>query len=123
MKNGDSKITYVEGRDYKTVSDPKLGMVPYAGEYEFRHDAPSIHIPAESRIRDRDKLLVSWYHPVATLSNQVMCCVSEPKVYDILRDQAKRVNALDKPKNVMLSIDRDAKAKGIPGVIGFMDTT
>ena len=105
VKSADGKTTYVEGRDYAPISDPKLGNIPYAGEYEFSHEAPPIKILPGSSIREREILHVSWYHPVATLSNQVMCCVSEPKVYEILRDQARRVNALYKPKKVMLSHD------------------
>ena len=27
----DGKTTYVEGRDFEPVRDPKLGMVPYEG--------------------------------------------------------------------------------------------
>ncbi len=96
---------YVEGKDYEPVADPKLGMIPYAGEYEFSHEAPPIKLTEKSSIRDGEVLSVSWYHPVATHGTQVMCCVSEPKVYDILRDQARRVNELYKPKKVMLSHD------------------
>jgi hypothetical protein len=39
-------------------------------------------------IKDGDKLLVSWYHPILTHESQVMCCLSEPKIFDLLRDQA-----------------------------------
>lgn len=105
VKGADGKTTYEEGRDFEEVADPKLGMIPYAGEYEFLHEGPPIRLTAKSRIRDGDTLRVSWYHPVATLSNQVMCCVSEPKVYEILRDQARRVNAVYKPRRVLLSHD------------------
>ena len=34
-----------------------------------------------------------------------MCCLSEPKVYELLRDQAKRVNAMLKPKTFFMSHD------------------
>ena len=32
----DGRTVYVEGRDFEPVADPKLGRVPYAGEYELR---------------------------------------------------------------------------------------
>jgi hypothetical protein len=105
VTSDDGKTTYEEGRDFEPVSDSKLGQIPYAGEYDFQHDAPPITLTARSRIRDGDHLRVSWYHPVATLSNQIMCCVSEPKVYELLRDQVRRVNAVYKPKTVMMSHD------------------
>lgn len=105
VESEDGKTKYDEGRDFEPVADPKLGRVPYAGEYEFHHDAPSIRLTPNSHIKDGERLRVSWYHPVATHGSQMMCCLSEPKVYDILRDQAARVNALFKPKKVMLSHD------------------
>lgn len=105
VTSDDGKTVYVEGKDFAPVADPKLGRVPYAGEYEFNHEAPPIRIVKGSRIKDGQTVRVSWYHPIATLSNQVMCCVSEPKVYDILRDQARRVNAVYHPKTVLLSHD------------------
>jgi hypothetical protein len=36
---------------------------------------------------------------------QVMCCISEPKTYDLLRDQARRVNELFKPAAFFMSHD------------------
>lgn len=105
VESADGGTTYEEGRDFEPVADPKLGMIPYAGEYEFLHEGPPIRLTAESRIKVGHRLRVSWYHPVATHSNQVMCCLSEPKVYEILRDQARRVNEVYKPKKVLLSHD------------------
>src|SRR5262249_22439080 len=51
------------------------------------------------------RLRVTWYHPVITHSAQVMCCLTEPKVYDLLRDQAKRVNELFHPQTFFLRHD------------------
>src|SRR6185312_158071 len=50
-------------------------------------------------------LLVSWYHPVITIGSQVMCCLSEPKLESILRDQARRVNELFRPRTFFMSHD------------------
>ena len=105
VKSAKSGRDYVEGKDFEPVADPKLGMIPYRGEYDFGHEAPPIRLTEGSAIRDGDELKVSWYHPVATHGNQMMCCLSEPKVYAILRDQFRRVNELYKPKKVMLSHD------------------
>jgi hypothetical protein len=79
--------------------------VPYAGEYEFEHDAPAIKLTPRSRIRNGQTLLVRWYHPVLVHGSQVACCLSEPKVYDVLRDQVKRVNDLFHPKTFFMSHD------------------
>jgi hypothetical protein len=96
---------YEEGKDFEPIRDPKLGMVPYAGQFDFRHAGPAIKLTADSRIKDGDHLRVSYYHPVQVHGEQMMCCLSEEKVYDLLRDQIKRVHELLKPKTYMMSHD------------------
>ena len=63
VASGDGKTTYVEGRDFEPVADPLLAQVPYAGEYSFAHDGPTIRLKAGSRMKEGDRLLVSWSHP------------------------------------------------------------
>lgn len=58
-----------------------------------------------SRIREGQRLLMSWYHPFLTLDSQVMCCLSDPQVMEIVRDQASRVNALFHPRTFFMSHD------------------
>jgi len=101
----DGKTVYAEGKDFEPVRDPKLGRVPYEGEYDFNHPGAPLRLTADSRIKDGQALRVGWYHPVVVIGMQVMCCLSEPKVYEILRDQAKRVDALFKPKHFLMSHD------------------
>ncbi len=105
VTSNDGRTNYIEGKDFAPVSDPKLGQVPYAGEYVFDHPGPAIRIPAGSRIKNGDRLLVSWYHPVPTHGAQVMCCLTEPKVFDVLRDQIQRVESLLHPKTYFLGYD------------------
>lgn len=105
VASADGQTTYEEGKDFLPVRDAKLGMVPYRGEYSFRHPGAALQLPAGSRIKDGDRLRVSWYHPILTHENQVMCCLTEPKVYELLRDQAKRVNELLKPTTFFMSHD------------------
>jgi hypothetical protein len=105
VKSADGRTTYKEGRDFEPVIDSKLGNVPWAGEYEFDHPGATIRLTADSPIRDGDRLRVSWYHPVITLGSQVMCCLSEPKIEQILRDQARRVNDLFRPRTFFMSHD------------------
>ncbi len=98
-------VKYQEGRDYKPVVDPRLGVVPYAGEYDFDHDGAPIELTPNSRIKTGERLLVSWYHPILIHGNQVACCLSEPKVYDLLKDQAIRIHKLLDPKTYFMSHD------------------
>ena len=68
IKSADGRTTYEEGRDFEPVIDPQLGNVPWPGEYEFDHAGAKVRIKPGSRIKSGDRLLVSWYHPVITLS-------------------------------------------------------
>jgi hypothetical protein len=101
----DGKTIYEEGKDFLPVRDAKLGQDPYAGEYSFRHAGAGLQLTENSRIKDGETLRVSWYHPVITHGFQVMCCLSEPKLSELLRDQAKRVNDLFQPKTFFMSHD------------------
>ncbi len=101
----DGATVYEEGRDYATIADPKLGQVPYAGVFSFDHEAPPLTITPNSRIQDGQRLLVSWYHPVAVHGSQVMCCPSEPRTIELLRDQARRVRDLLEPDTYLMSHD------------------
>jgi hypothetical protein len=105
VKSADRPIAFEEGRDFERVVDPQLGAVPWGGEYEFAHPGARIRISPGSRIRNGEHLLVSWYHPMITVSGQVMCCLSEPKLERILREQARRVNELFRPRTFFMSHD------------------
>lgn len=105
VTSDDGNTLYEEGRDFEPVADPKLGRDPWDGEYSFAHEGPPIRLTAASRIRDGDALRVSWHHPIAVHGAQVMCCPSEPKVEAILRDQARRVNELFRPRTFFMSHD------------------
>jgi hypothetical protein len=59
----------------------------------------------ESRIQDGDRLRVSYYHGVSVNDGQVSVCMSEPKLYEIMADQARRIHELLAPKQYLLSMD------------------
>jgi len=101
----ESGVVYQEGRDFEAIKDPRMGVIPWAGEYEIYHAAPPIRLTANSRIKDGQKLLVSFYHPLITNGEQVASCLSDPEVYKLLQDQIVRVNALFHPKGFLLSHD------------------
>src|SRR5262249_15356998 len=98
VASADGKVGYEEGGDFLPVRDPRLGMTPWAGEYSFAHPGPAIRLTKGSRIKEGERLRVNWYHPVLVHGSQVMCCLSEPKVYEVLRAQVKRVNDLLEPR-------------------------
>jgi hypothetical protein len=105
VQSEDGKTTYEEGKDFEPVRDGRLGQDPYAGEFSFSHPGAALRLTPTSRIKDGQRLRVSWYHPVIVHGFQVACCLAEQKVYDLLRDQAKRVNELFRPKTFFMSHD------------------
>lgn len=105
VTSGDGKTVYAEGKDFAPVRDDKLGRVPWAGEYSFAHAGPDIRLTADSRIKDGDELRVSWYHPIKTHSFQVMCCLSEPRLYELLEQQAKLIHKHLAPRTWFFSHD------------------
>jgi hypothetical protein len=105
VASADGQTVYEEGKDFLPVRDPKLGQEPYAGEFSFHHAGPALRLTPDSRIKDGARLRVSWYHPIITEASAVMCCLTEQKVYDLLRDQARRVNDLFHPQTFFLSHD------------------
>ncbi len=102
---GEDGMAYQEGRDFQPVNDERMGVMPWAGEFELFHAAPPITLTAGSRIKEGQKLRVSFYHPVFIYGMQTACCLSDPKVYDILRDQMQRVEKLFHPTAILMSHD------------------
>ncbi len=101
----DGSTEFVEGKDFSTVEDPKLGRDPWPGEYSVWHDPPVVKIPPGSRIHDGQTVLLSYYHTAIIHSGQVMCCMAEPKVYEILRWHVGQVQKNLQPDGFMLSHD------------------
>lgn len=91
----------VEKDDYEPLQDPLLGTKPWPGSYTVYHEAPLLR----TKLPDGTKLLASYYHGVTVYDGQAMICPSEPKTYDLLRDNAKRVHAAFSAKNYMMSHD------------------
>ncbi|MFH1068478.1 MAG: hypothetical protein V1794_02550, partial [Candidatus Glassbacteria bacterium] len=98
IKGEKSGTVYEEGRDYEKVEDPQLN-------HRFNHDGPPIRLTADSRIKDGERLRVSYYHSVSVYASQVTACVSEPKVYDIWRTIAGKIKETIDPKYWFMSVD------------------
>ena len=101
----NGRIVFQEGRDFQNARDPKLGMVPWPGGFTVWHDPPVITLPPGSRIRDGQKVLLSYFHTALIYEEQVMCCMAEPKVYDILRWQLAQVHKHLRPDGYFLQHD------------------
>ncbi len=90
-----------EGRDFETLSDPLLGAKPYRGEYDPYHEPPML----KTKLPDGTKLHASYFHGATVYDQQATICLSEPKTYELLRDQAQRLHAAWGAKGYMMSHD------------------
>ncbi len=124
VKDDSGQTTFVEGRDFAELRDPKLGTTPWPGEFDVYHEPPTLTLlsgnrsrvalrlgsasrsdAATSTIKEGQKLLVSYYHAVTIYDGQVPCSLTEPKVFEIIEDQVRRVQKLFEPQTYFLSHD------------------
>jgi hypothetical protein len=98
VKGEKDGAVYEEGKDFAPVRDPVMSLL-------FDHDWPSIKILPGGRIKDGDRLRVSWYHPLAIYNGQTPVCMSEPKVYEIWSNIALLIHEYLKPKKYYLGTD------------------
>lgn len=98
VKNATTGENYQEGIDFDFINDPNFN-------FYVSHDGPSIRILTKSRIQDGDILHVSYYHGMAVHGSQVSVCMSEPKLYELWYERAKRLHDLMSPKKYLLSMD------------------
>jgi hypothetical protein len=98
VQDEQTGFVYKEGKDYAPIEDPKLN-------FRFDHEPAPIEIPPGSRIRNGQRLRVSYYHGMAINDGQVSVCMSEPKVYEIWEKQIRLLNEHLAPSKYLLSMD------------------
>lgn len=102
----DGKTTYAEGKDFAKVADPKLAFDPNPGYFTNWHQAPEVKIPSESKLKDGDKVLVSYnFASTCGKPNNINMCMSEPKTYDVVEKQIRWVKENAQPDIYLLSHD------------------
>ncbi|MFA6110282.1 MAG: carbohydrate binding domain-containing protein [Candidatus Latescibacterota bacterium] len=95
----ESGQVYEEGRDYAPVIDPRLH--PWIAF----HEAPSIHLTEGTRIREGERLRVSYYHPLIVYEDRVTHCLSEPRIFADWRAEVARADSLLHPAAFFMSHD------------------
>lgn len=99
VKSEDGSITYKERLDYAPLSDPNFSFWNIDREYPFLRILPN------GRIRDGQRLRVSWYHPMVIYDSQVTVCMAEPALYEIFEHEARLLWQHLRPNRVILSMD------------------
>ncbi|MBV9850680.1 MAG: hypothetical protein JO250_13485, partial [Armatimonadetes bacterium] len=96
---GEDGTAYEEGRDYQKIVDPLLHpWVAY-------HDPPAIHLTADSRIKDGQRLRVSYYHPVIVYDDRINNCLSEPRIFEDWADEVRTANERYRPDAFFMQHD------------------
>ena len=102
---GTDGTVYQEGKDFAELRDRRMATTPWPGSFDVYHEPPRLTVLSGSRIKPGDRLRASFYHAVTIYDNQVPCSLVEPRVFEILQDQVKRVEAMLHPRTYMLSHD------------------
>jgi len=95
VTSADGSVTYEEGKDFAPVADPNLGKGPESDSYYIHfptfswHQGPAIKLLPGSRIKDGDRLLVSFYHTHKVYNDQVLVAFEDPKVYELMDKQIR----------------------------------
>ena len=98
VQSEDTGEQYEEGRDFGPVRDRTL-------TFRFDHEPPRLVVTPGSRIKDGDRLKVSYYHGMGVNAGQVSVCMSEPEVYQIWEKQAGLMHKYLSPSKYLLSMD------------------
>jgi hypothetical protein len=87
----DGQTTYQQGKDFLKVEDPVCAVKPFPGEFPIDHEAPAIVLTADSRIKDGQKLLVSYYHHIRVYTDQDGISLEEPATWPIYEQVFKQI--------------------------------
>ncbi len=96
---GEDGTVYEEGKDFEPIKDPRLHpWIPY-------HEQPPIKLIAGGRIKDGDKLRVSYYHSLVVYEDRLNSCLSEPKIFEDWKAAVQRAEELLHPAGFFMSHD------------------
>ena len=98
VRGEEKQLVYQEGKDFAEVKDPRLN-------FRFDHEPPELVILPESKIKNGQRLRVSYYHGMAINNGQVTVCMSEPKLYEIWEKEAQLIHKNLAPNKYLLSMD------------------
>ncbi len=101
--DGNKVVTLKEGEDFEPWSDPKLGVVPYPGEYEVWHEPPPIKL--KRKLPNGSRLKVSYFHTHIIHDGQVCGAIGDEEFERILKQQASAVAKLIPSGTYMMSHD------------------
>lgn len=87
----DGGTTYEEGRDFLRWFNPKVGHEPYEGEFVASHPDTPLTLTDGSRIKDGQRIKVSFYHTATIYDGQVACCLRHDEVFEHFDRQVREL--------------------------------
>lgn len=99
VRSEDESVLYTEGKDYAPLVDPDYHVS------RVDRNAPPLKLLPGSRIRDGQRLRVSWYHSMVVYDSQITLCMAEPALYEIYDHEAKLLAEHLRPKRILLNMD------------------
>ena len=98
VRNEKTGMEYREGKDFSPIADPNLN-------FRWDHDGPAIRLLPGGTVRPGDRLRVSYFHGTTIYRDQVVVCMSEPKLYEIWEKQIPLIEKHVRPTKYFLSMD------------------
>ncbi len=103
VTNEDGTLTYEEGKDFVKIEDPMISG-KMEGEFED-HKPADITIADGSRIKDGDKIKVSFFHTQRLGSDQDCISMDDPAVFKIMERDIVNCQKVWKPAGVFMNYD------------------
>ncbi len=100
---GDKTVELKENVDFEAWQDPKLGRVPYEGEYEAWHTPPPIKL--KRSLPSGSQLKVSYFHTHIIHDEQVCGTISDAEFEKLLEQQMTAVTRLIPSSATMMNHD------------------
>ncbi len=99
VRSEDGSTTFAEGIDFAPLTCPDFS--PWRGD-----SAPAVlKLLPGSRIKDGQRLRVSWYHSQMIHDSQISVCMGEPALYEMFEHEARLLADRLHPRRVFLNMD------------------
>jgi hypothetical protein len=105
VKSADGQTTYVEGKDFSPIKDPKMGNTDWPGLYKYWYEQPVVSIPAGSALKEGDTVNISYTHTMNTFGWGVFACMNHPKVLELAGKNLKELHTILQPDGYVLPYD------------------
>lgn len=101
----DGKTVYEEGKDFLELRDADMLKKPFDGEFSIRREPAELKLTDNSRIKDGDKLKLSFWHGIMVGTDQEVISMEDPKAFEVLEIDLKNCVKVWQPDALFLGYD------------------